>query len=390
MTTEALLERAETELVLAVELSFDLARVARQWEELEQGGSAFQTRAWLLPWYRLIAPKFGAVPLFVIVRDLSSGRPLMFFPLCLRRKLELVTIEFPDLGVSDYNAPIVSSDLVLTDDQAQKLWEDILRSMPPADLVRFDKVPEMIAGRPNPIARFDWLRRMELRAWSVELPATREEYDNRVLRRRDRKEHRRKRRHLIDSLGDVALVVGETESQRREIFQGLRNEREKRFKKCRRCDILSDPIFLRFYETVAFDEGGSLASLFALKTEDRVVATLFALHHDDRYLLLMHCFETGLELLSPGIVAIDELITYLIEFRAKFCDLTIGNEPYKHQFGVEESFLYQGMCALTRKGQLYIQARNLLRRTKRIIILTHSICRSWARRCVRAKRKVRS
>ena len=48
---------------------------------------------------------------------------------------------------------------------------------------------------------------------------------------------------------------------------------------------------------------------------DEVVATLFALNHNDRYVLVMHSFKSELEFLSPGIVAIDEMITHLIEIR---------------------------------------------------------------------------
>ena len=147
MTSEASVKSVETDRALVVEVCFEPSLVCRQWEELEPQGSAFQTRTWLLPWYRVIAPKFGAIPLFVTVRDQSSGRPLMFFPLCLRRKWGIVTIEFADFGVSDYNALILAPDLALSDEQARTIWDDIRRSMPSANLIRFDKIPEIISGR---------------------------------------------------------------------------------------------------------------------------------------------------------------------------------------------------------------------------------------------------
>ena len=46
-----------------VEVSFDESEVAPQWRELENQGTAFQTRAWVLPWYRFVAPRFGATPI---------------------------------------------------------------------------------------------------------------------------------------------------------------------------------------------------------------------------------------------------------------------------------------------------------------------------------------
>ena len=98
------------------------------------------------------------------------------------------------------------------------------------------------------------------------------------------------------------------------------------------------------------------------------MATLFALRHDDRYLLVMHSFESELEFLSPGIVAIDEMITHLIDSGITYCDFTIGNEPYKRQFGVEEGVLYYGMCPLTTRGHIYVKTRHLLKSIKRALV----------------------
>ena len=95
---------------ILVEVTTDAADVAEQWAALEPYGTVFQTRAWLLPWYRLIAPEFGALALFVSVRDRSTHRPLMLLPLCRRRRHGVVTIEFPDLEVSDYNSPLQAPD----------------------------------------------------------------------------------------------------------------------------------------------------------------------------------------------------------------------------------------------------------------------------------------
>ncbi len=149
-----------------VEAAFSVAEVWAQWEELEKHGTPFQTRAWLLPWYGVIAPRFGATPVFVTVRDRGTRRPLMFFPLCRRRRHGLATIEFADLGVSDYNAPLLAPDIDLDAREMRRLWEDVVRILPPADVVRFEKVPETIRGRDNPIAHLDWMQRMKLSAWN--------------------------------------------------------------------------------------------------------------------------------------------------------------------------------------------------------------------------------
>ncbi|MFL5284525.1 MAG: GNAT family N-acetyltransferase [Rhodopila sp.] len=272
-----------------VSVSYDPSVVAGVWEALEPEGTVFQTRAWLLPLYRIVAPKFHMAPLFVTVSDRSSSRPIMLLPLCIGRKSGLTVIEFADFGITDYNAPLVSPALTLNTAEAQDLWDDICHALPPADIVLLDKMPEMVSGRPVPLAQLRWVRRMDMRAWAVTLPQTRDEYDRIILKPKDRKEQRRKRRNLVEWLGDLTLVHAETEIERRTFFEALKQQREARCKKAGYQDLLLDPTFLRFYQAVAYGESGPVGTLSALKAQDRIVATLFALTHNNNYLLVGNC-----------------------------------------------------------------------------------------------------
>jgi CelD/BcsL family acetyltransferase involved in cellulose biosynthesis len=256
-----------------VAVSYDPSVVAGVWEALEPEGTVFQTRAWLLPLYRIVAPKFHMAPLFVTVSDRSSGRPMMLLPLCIGRKWGLTVIEFADFGITDYNGPLVSPALNLNAAETQDLWDDICHALPPADIVLLDKVPELVSGRPVPLAQLRWVRRMDMRAWAVALPQTRDEYDRIILKPKDRKEQRRKRRNLVECLGELTLVHAGTESERRTFFEALKKQREARCKEAGYHDLLLDPTFLRFYEAVAYGELGDVVSLSALKARDRIVAT---------------------------------------------------------------------------------------------------------------------
>nr|WP_294508612.1 GNAT family N-acetyltransferase [uncultured Rhodopila sp.] len=347
-----------------VDVQAEPSMVLPQWRELEAAGTVFQTRAWLLPWYRVIAPRIKASPLFVTVYDRKTGRPLLFFPLCLRRRLGIAVIEFPDSGVSDYNVPIVAPGLSLDTAEMQRLWRRICRVLPPADVVLITKMPELLSGSPVPLVQLDWLQRMELRSWTVKLPDTREDYDKTTIKNKDRKELRRKRRHLTDIAGDASLSVASADADRQEVFQALTRQRLARFKNRRRRDILADPVFFRFYETVALEDRGRIGVLSALKTPDRFAATLFGLVHNGTYLLLIHSFELPLERLSPGIVAIDEMITSAIGSGLSYFDFTIGNETYKRQFGVQPGFLYEGIYPLSVKGRLFAGTKAAARRVK--------------------------
>jgi CelD/BcsL family acetyltransferase involved in cellulose biosynthesis len=347
-----------------VEVSFDSAEVSSQWAELETCGTPFQTRAWLLPWRRIVAPKFGATPIYVTVRDRSTRRAVMFIPLCGRRWRGQATIEFSDLGLNDYNAPLTAPDLDLDAADMRDLWDQICRALPAADIVRFDKVPATFRGRDVPIARLEWMRRSELCAWELRLPPTRELYDQRTLDRKTRKEHRRKRKHLAERVGAFELCRAARPSDGEAIFDALRNQRSVRFRRNRRNDVLVDPCLLAFYRAVIFDEWSPFVDLSALKAGDTILAALFALRHEGAYLLLMHSFEPALEAVSPGIVAIDEMVTRVIESGDRCFDFTIGNEAYKREFGVRAMPLASGLYPLTLRGRLYAAAHVCAKRGK--------------------------
>ncbi len=347
----------------SIEVESEPALVTEAWTELEPAATAFQTRAWLLPLYRIVGEASGAAPLFVTVRARETGRPVMFLPLCMWRKAGVRIIEFADFGITDYNLPIVAPGFEPGPAGMRALWKEIRRHLPPADIVRFTKVPQTMAGQSIPLAQLDWLNRMDLRFWTAPLPDTRAQYDA-AIKSKDRKEQRRKRRNLEEQLGSLSFIVASNEQQRHEIFQALTEHRQGRFKALGWRDILEERSFRRFYEAVAFDNPGGIGTLAALKAGDKAVASLYGLTYNGTFLLLMHSFEANLERLSPGVVALNEMITAAIDSGKRYFDFTIGNETYKRQFGVQAGVLYEGLYPLSAKGRVLIEALEAARRMK--------------------------
>jgi CelD/BcsL family acetyltransferase involved in cellulose biosynthesis len=274
----------------------------------------------------------------------------MFMPLCRRRWRGVATIEFPDLGVSDYNAPLIAPYLDLDAATSKSLWSQICRALPAADIFRLDKSPASLA---NPFARLDWVQELKLRAWPLPLPATFATYETEFLSRKARKEHRRKRNNLTERVGEWRLVTAEDRAQGERIYAALRRERLARFGSD---NLLEDPCFALFYRSVMFDNWGALGSLSALQCGDRILAAQLSLRWRGSRLLIMHAFEPELESLSAGIVAIDALIAQGIAAGESCLDFTVGNEGYKREFGVTEARLLGGIYPLSAFGRLFALA----------------------------------
>jgi len=294
----------------------------------------FQTPAWLSPWYRIVAPHIGAEPLFVAVRD-RAGAPLMLLMLCTRRQGMLRTIEFADGSLSDYNAPLVASHFRPSTQEMRELWRQIVAALPPADVVRLDKMPAAFAGAPNPMQALAGTRPISIDSWRVALPKTRAEYDKR-LTSTFLKELRRKNRR-VEGRGKTSLIHAKDPADALRMFDALARFRTHRFKELGRDNVLVVPALRSFYEAV-ITEGWSqgFTSLTALEVEGDIVATLFALRHDNAYYLLLSAFRNGeWKSASPGNVILDRMTTHLIESGVGTFDYTIGNESYKRDFAAE-------------------------------------------------------
>ena len=194
---------------------------------------------------------------------------------------------------------------------------------------------------------------MDLRCRTIELPESRELCDKTVLRAKDRKEQRRKRRNLGEKLGEPKLVEAAAREQALKVFEMLKRMRAERFRQqgCR--DILAEAQFAPFYEELASRGPPEFVSLASIGSDETPIAALMALRHADNYVLIMHSFATDHEQLSPGIVALDALMTHLIEGGTHHCDFTTGNEPYKKQFGVVEQAMRHGCDCVTAQGRLF-------------------------------------
>ena len=320
----------------------DLAAVEQDWDTLTQSGryTPFQTRSWLMPWYAIAGPHFGAKPLFVTVRDRSTGAPVMMLTLCVRRLGALKIIEFADGSLSDYNAPILAKDFAPNEREMRTLWRDILSALPAADIVRLEKLPTNVGGASNPVRFLQGIRPMTIDSWRIDLPATRAAYDTELLTSTFRKELRRKGRR-VESRGKATLVHARDVDDALRIFRALADMRAKRFEELGRENVLSVPALKAFYEAVivqGWQQGFTMLS--SLEVGGEIVAALFALKQADTYYLLFSAFQNGeWKSSSPGNVALDRMATHLIETGVGVFDFTIGNESYKRDFGARPQSL---------------------------------------------------
>ncbi len=135
-------------------MTSDILELAHFWPRSGQVGTArcyaFQCADILELNQQTVAAARGAKSYFFAVTN-GDDEPLALFPLSIERRKLIRVLTFVDGGLSNYNAPVVfppiceweAGDIV-------SVWSALQRILQP-DLVKLEKVPNVIGDLPNPL-----------------------------------------------------------------------------------------------------------------------------------------------------------------------------------------------------------------------------------------------
>lgn len=337
-----------------VTLATDPKALAAEWHCLEARGHAtlFQRSEWVLPWYRAAVQSGSADPLVVAVRRSPSEAIVMLLPLCRRRDRGLDVVEFADLSLSDYTAPVLAPVSLLSDEDAINALHAALAALR-CDIIRFGKITPTVGGRRNPMLSLPGAVVGPLAAYGLALQRPFGEHAGQVFDKSFHRDLKRVMRKLSAERCEPRLIVANTGEQARSLFDAFLALRSARFEEIGRGDTLADPVWRAFYADIfASLNDRSFGTVLALAVGDEIVAVDLAVLHNDAICLLAGSFlmQEGWRKYSLG-----NVLTYLeMEWATargiKIFDLTIGAEAYKLRFGVREIFLYEWTAARSWRG----------------------------------------
>ena len=213
----------------------------------------------------------------------------MLLPLIRRRQNNIVIVEFADLDLTDYNAPILGSAAPRDARAARALWRSLLSAlhrMPDAaDLVRLRKVPVDLDGKPNPLALLGAAGPCSLNG---NLVTTGEDYDawRYTLEKTVRKELERSWRVFTrEPAASFAIITDADEALR--ILSATEVQQGTRMQSLGLNYVLNDETCAAFYRNLVCDGvGNGYALVSALTVGDEVVATLLGIRTGSRYVMI--------------------------------------------------------------------------------------------------------
>ena len=336
-----------------VEFLHDWKQAVARWHDISPS-TPFQHPQWYDAWYAAFTGAEAIEPLIAVVTDASSGEPAVLLPLIRRRQNNIAIVEFADLDLTDYNAPILGAAAPRDARAARALWRSLLsalRRMPEAaDLVRLRKVPVDLDGKPNPLALLGAAGPCSLNG---NLVTTGEDYDawRYTLEKTVRKELERSWRVFTrEPAASFAIITDSDEALR--ILSATEVQQGTRMQSLGLNYILNDETCAAFYRNLVRDGvGNGYALVSALTVGDEVVATLLGIRTGSRYVMI-RISNAGEKWsnCSPGRLIIERTMAALHRDGVRAFDFSVGNYAYKRRFGVTRLPLIDVSAALSWRG----------------------------------------
>ncbi len=316
------------------------------------GASAFQHPLWLQAFYRHLAPSRGARAVALVGRPGPGQPPSIVLPLIVRKLSGVTVLESADLGVSDYAAPVVDLDWWQMQGDHRSIRASLAAALPSHDLLRVkpirdEHLPLWHALLPGSV------RKLGFSAHATVLAGPVERWREQALTESFARYLARKRKRFFKGEG-ARLVVVEGEQAIAAAIGRLAELREGRFEQ----DVIAAPAALAFYRTVA-QSGASadFARVYALEVGGEAIGYTFSVTERGRlHYLLIGCDYQAHGRHSPGLLLYDGMIADWINAGGETFDFTIGDEPFKADFGTVATGLHTLTQASTLRGALALAA----------------------------------
>lgn len=300
-----------------------------RWSALEAAGcaTAFQSRAFVEPLTRRLAPALGAEPFVVEVAD--GDGPMLAAAFVRRRIGDLRVVEFADLGYADYAAPIFRRGMNLDPAAAAAIEAAVRKALPPHDALFLRKMPDRVDGEPNPFALLAGARPVGTGPRVVDLGAA-DVRDLGVVR------HMRTNLRRLERRGGTIRRLT-TRAEALAALDRLFALREVRSAALGEVSSFARPEVRAFYRAVVGTgvETG-FAPVYEVDFEGEILAVLQGFAHRGRFNVTLVAFDVAsraAKTYSPGLVTFVQALLDHADAGGAHFDLGPGEHAYKERFG---------------------------------------------------------
>jgi len=338
------------------------------WKNLESNSNspAFQSYAWQRYWYDQVGKTSCNIVACIAVCS-KQGRLQVIFPFCIQRVMGARVLEFLGGKDADYQAPLVDSKM--TSALFKEIWSEVLKVLPPYDVINFINIPKVIETNTNFLLENVSASATGF-AYSSSLPDTFVDYSSR-LSKSMLKDNKRMMRRLSE-MGELKFSVIDAPQEFDHVLETMMAQKIERYELSNSRNIFLDKSIKAFYTNIGilYRRGLSI-HLSTLSLDQEILATHLGLHYGGRFYYLMPTFnhDKKWRKFSLGRIHLEKLVDWAIENQMNTFDFTIGAEAYKNIWCDSEMPLYRHFKVRSLRGigyYLYDILINVVKKNPRL------------------------
>ena len=346
-------------------------RFAPQADGAVVAATPFQRGSWLQAWYDTLGAQPGVEPLPLEIRNAKTGAPIYGLPLVRRCSGNQTVVEFADATLTDYNAPLLGygSSAAAPGVSPQALRKLLRHALPNDDLLRFVKMPKLLAGVPNPFTQLRGSAPSNFGTNVVTIDGSWTDYRKR-LAKKVRKELERSFRVFERDGSNAEFRIVRDAGEALAVLERMELMQAERMRELGLPFVLNEPQFSAFYRRLLeLDLSNGRLILSVLRSNpDELVGALLGIKDGDRYAMVRlahagaqwsHC--------SPGKLMIDRTMADLHSKGVTQFDFTTGDYNYKKGFLTESEALVDVSIGLSLSGRATLLQENISELIKNLL-----------------------
>ena len=353
----------------------DLPSLSAIWQAWEPHtvGTVFQTFELFAAWATHIAPAHTGMWFVVVVYDQRMAMPRFLLPLYQHTCNGVTIIEPVDLGVCDFNSPVLAKDFAPSRAEMTAIWSAVLDALPTSDLIQVSKLPSHIAGNPNPMLLLNNVHPIKLSNFKTNLRTPTGTWTPANLPAAVFDDVSRRRRKL-DKRAIVTLRTAQTAAEADTFFAAMLEQRAARCHAMGRDNVLDCASTRTFYRAlITPGNPASVGSIQALFADDEIIATGYSLIGNHALHMIFPTFKgERWRNYSPGLQLFVDTMAWAATHGLTAYDFTIGDESFKAELGAEQYPLYEYLVAITARGKptlYHDRLRRFVRKNPRMLRL---------------------
>jgi len=332
------------------------ARVAQHWNAADWQwrpgcSTVFQCPEWLTPFYQALAQHEPDIEPLILDVTADDGTLAYSLPLLRRSLGALQVVEFADLNMTDFNAPLLGPAAPRTPADAARAWRAVRRALAPCDAVRFTKMPPLIGERPNPLCLPGGLLPAAANG-NLLVPGESWHDYHFGLERTVRKELERCWR-VFNRAPEASFVTITDPDEALAMLVQMEDLQRVRMRDLGQFYGLDEPVTADFYRRLI--AGGlekGYTKLTVLRAQGEFVAGLLGVYDGQTYVMirLVHRGDGNWSKISAGRLVVHKTLEWLHGEGCRKFDFSVGNYPYKRRFGPVRMPMSDRVEALSARG----------------------------------------